>query len=52
MTGLVNELDATMDAIKRVPWTMLNDLRGDPEVLKRIDDAEAPPKSLQKTLSS
>ena len=27
--------------MKRVPWTALAELKGDPEILKKIDDAEA-----------
>jgi ParB family chromosome partitioning protein len=50
--GLVAELDAAVDAIRRVPWTTLEGLKGDPDVLQRIDDAESLLKSLRKTLSS
>jgi ParB family transcriptional regulator, chromosome partitioning protein len=50
--GLVAELDAAVDAIRRVPWTTLEGLKGDLDVLKRIDDAEALLKTLRKTLSS
>ncbi len=49
--GLVAELDATIDAIRRMPWTTLEGSKGDANVLKRIDDAEALLKSLRKTLS-
>jgi ParB family transcriptional regulator, chromosome partitioning protein len=49
--GLVGELDAAVEAMKRVPWTALDELRGDPDILKRIDDAEALLKSLRRTLS-
>jgi ParB family chromosome partitioning protein len=38
--------------MKRVPWTMLAELKGDPDILKKIEDAEALLKSLRKTLSS
>jgi ParB family chromosome partitioning protein len=50
-SGLSGDLDAAIEAMKRVPWTMLADLKGDPELLKKIDDAEALLKSLRKTLS-
>jgi ParB family transcriptional regulator, chromosome partitioning protein len=36
--------------MKRVPWTVLSDLKGDCDILKRIDDAEALLKSLRKAL--
>jgi ParB family chromosome partitioning protein len=50
--GLSTELDAAVEAMKRVPWTVLAELKGDSEILKKIDDAEALLKSLRKTLSS
>jgi ParB family transcriptional regulator, chromosome partitioning protein len=37
--------------MKRVPWTTLAELKGDPDILKKIDDAEALLKTLRKTLS-
>jgi ParB family chromosome partitioning protein len=36
--------------MKRVPWTALSDLKGDPDILKKIDDAETLLKSLRKAL--
>jgi ParB family chromosome partitioning protein len=51
-TGLSGELGAAVEAMKRIPWTALAELKGDPEILKKIDDAEALLKSLRKTLSS
>jgi ParB family chromosome partitioning protein len=50
--GLSTELDAAVEAMKRVPWTALVELKGDPEILKKIDDVQALLKSLRKTLSS
>jgi ParB family chromosome partitioning protein len=50
--GLAEDLDAAMESMKRVPWTTLVELKGDPEILKKIDDAEALLRSLRKTLSS
>jgi ParB family transcriptional regulator, chromosome partitioning protein len=50
--GLAGELDSAVEAMKRVPWTTLAELKGDPDILKKIDDAEALLKSLRKTLSS
>jgi ParB family transcriptional regulator, chromosome partitioning protein len=37
--------------MKRVPWTTLAELKGDPDILKKIDDAEALLKTLRKTIS-
>jgi ParB family transcriptional regulator, chromosome partitioning protein len=48
---LAGDLDAAVEAMKRVPWTTLAELKGDPEILQKLDDAEALLKSLRKTLS-
>ena len=50
--GLSSELDAAVEAMKHIPWTALVELKGDPNILKKIDDAEALLKSLRMTLSS
>lgn len=50
--GLAGDLEAAVDAITHVPWTALEELKGDQEILKKIDKAEALLKSLRKTLSS
>lgn len=50
--GLIDELDAATEAMKRVPWTTLEALKGNPEILRRLDDAERLLKSLRKSLSS
>lgn len=50
--GLASDLDAAVDAMKRVPWTTLAELKGDPDILKKIAEAEALLGSLRKTLSS
>ncbi|QOZ06652.1 ParB N-terminal domain-containing protein [Bradyrhizobium sp. CCBAU 51765] len=49
--GLTGELDAVVEAVKAVPWTTLQDLKGNAELLKKIDDAEAMLRSLRKALS-
>ena len=51
-SGLGGELDAAVEAMKSVPWTALAELKNDPDILKKIDEAEALLKSLRKTLSS
>jgi ParB family chromosome partitioning protein len=48
---LAGELGAAVEAMKRVPWTALDELRGDPDILTRIDEAEALLKNLRKSLS-
>jgi ParB family chromosome partitioning protein len=49
--GLVTELDAVMDAIRRTPWTELEELKGNPQLIKSLDDAEALLKTLRSILS-
>jgi len=51
-SGLAGDLDVAIESMKRVPWTALADLKGNPEILKKIDDAEALLKSLRKSLST
>lgn len=50
-TGLPGELESAVEAMKNVPWTVLQELKGDPGILKKIEDAEALLKSLRKALS-
>ncbi len=45
-------LNSAIEFMKRVPWTVLSDLKGDPDILKKIDDAEELLKSLRKALES
>ena len=49
--GLGGDLQRAIDAMKRVPWSALSELEGDPEILKTIDEAEGLLKSLRRTLS-
>jgi len=51
-SGLSGDLEAAIESMKRVPWTALSDLNGDPEILRKIEDAEALLKSLRKALES
>ena len=46
------DLGVVIEAMKNVPWTALDELRSDADVLKKIDDAEALLRSLRKALSS
>jgi len=50
-SGLAAELESAVEAMRRVPWTTLAELKGDGNILKKIDDAEALLKSLRKALS-
>ena len=49
--GLAGELDAVVEAVKAVPWTALQELKGNAELLKKIDDAETMLRSLRNALS-
>ena len=49
--GLGGDLQTAIEAMKRVPWTALAELEGDPEILNTIDEAEALLQSLRKALS-
>lgn len=49
--GLSGELDVAVDEMKNVPWTALQELKGDGDVLKTIDEAEALLRSLRKALT-
>jgi ParB family chromosome partitioning protein len=51
-SGLGGELGTVIEAMKNMPWTALAELKGNEDILKKIDDAEALLKSLRKTLSS
>ena len=50
--GLLTDLETAVEAMKNVPWTMLQELKGDSDVLRKLDDAENLLKSLRKALTS
>jgi ParB family chromosome partitioning protein len=49
--GLSGDLEAAVDAMKRVPFSTLQELKGDADILKKIDEAEALLQSLRGALS-
>ncbi len=49
--GLAGEIDSMVAAVKAVPWTNLEQLKADREMLKKLDDAEAVLRALRKALS-
>lgn len=49
--GLSGDLEVAVEAMKNVPWTALQELKGNPDILRKIDDAEALLRSLRKALS-
>ena len=50
-SDLSSDLDSAIKAIKHVPWTALVELKGDRDVLKKIDEAEEMLQSLRRALS-
>jgi ParB family transcriptional regulator, chromosome partitioning protein len=50
--ALLTDLERAVETMKNVPWTRLQEFKGDSEVLKKIDDAESLLKSLRKALTS
>jgi ParB family chromosome partitioning protein len=50
--GLIEQLDTAMKTIRGVPWTELEELRGNPDVVKRVAEAEELLRSLRLNLSS
>jgi ParB family chromosome partitioning protein len=49
--GLVGDLDELAQAIRRYPWTALTPMKGNEEVLKKIDEAERLLKELRRALA-
>ncbi len=49
--GLVGDIEELGEAIKRYPWTSLAELKGDHNVIKKIDEVEKLLKELKKNLS-
>jgi ParB family transcriptional regulator, chromosome partitioning protein len=50
--GLLTELEAAVEAMKNVPWTALQEMKGNTNLLKKIEDAEELLKSLRKALDN
>ncbi len=49
--GLAGDVAALVDSIRRYPWTTLADLKGDKEVLSKIEEAEKMLNALKQQLS-
>jgi ParB family chromosome partitioning protein len=49
--SLLTELEAAVEAMKNVPWTALQEMKGNTSLLKKIEDAEELLKSLRKALN-
>ena len=50
-TGLVGDLQELSNALRRYPWTTLADSKGDPEVLRTLEQTEKLLKDLKKALA-
>ena len=50
-TGLAGDIEVAVEAMKAVPWTTLQELKGDADLLRQINDAEKLLQSLRKALS-
>ncbi len=50
--GLLADLEVAVETMRSVPWTALEELRGDPELLKKLEDAEAMLRSLREAVRS
>ena len=49
--GLVGDIEQLTESLQRYPWTSLVALKGDQEVLQKLDEAEKLLKELKKTLN-
>ena len=49
--GLESELESIISTVKAVPWPALEELKGNDDILKKLDDAETVLKSLRGALS-
>jgi ParB family chromosome partitioning protein len=49
--GLVGDLEELSETLKRYPWTTLSAAKGDPEVIRKLEEAEKLLKQLKKALS-
>jgi ParB family chromosome partitioning protein len=51
MGGIADDLDAAVEAMKKLPWTTLQELKGNRELLAKIEAAEKLLRSLRSALS-
>lgn len=51
-TGLAQDLDTAIQSMKTVPWTALEELKGDPELASKLTEAEALLRALRKALTT
>lgn len=49
--GLLGDIEQVSESLRRYPWTTLAALKGDPQVLRKLEETEKLLKDLKKTLS-
>jgi ParB family transcriptional regulator, chromosome partitioning protein len=49
--GLLGDIEQLSEVLSRYPWTTLSDMKGDPQVLRKLDEAEKLLRDLKKALS-
>ncbi len=49
--GLLGDIEQVSESLKRYPWTTLAALKGDPQVLRKLEETEKLLKDLKKALS-
>jgi len=49
--GLVGDIQALADTIKSYPWTTLSGLKGDPDVIRAVEETEKLLKDLKRTIA-
>ena len=49
--GLLGDIEALTETLKRYPWTTLTTLKGDAQVVRKLDEAEKLLRELRKTLT-
>jgi ParB family chromosome partitioning protein len=50
--GLVGDIEALSEVLRRYPWTTLAELKGDPDVLRKLEEAEKLLADLKRTLAT
>jgi ParB family transcriptional regulator, chromosome partitioning protein len=49
--GLLGDIEELSEAIRRYPWTTLASMKGDPHIIRKLEETEKLLKDLKKTLS-
>ena len=49
--GLIGDIDQLSESLQRYPWTTLASMKGDPQVLRKLEETEQLIKELRKALA-